>query len=258
MEVVILAGGFGSRIGEETKSKPKPMIKINKFPIITHIINYYINYGFKEFIICTGYKEKIIRDYFASQFTLVTKQIIKKNKHYLEIYSKTKKIRIKIINTGLNTGTGGRLKKIYNHIKSENFMMTYGDGLSNVNLKKLILCHNKSKKLVTLTAVYPPPRWGALIIDKKNNRVKDIHEKFSHKGDRINGGFFVINKKAISKIKNDKTHWEQEPLRNLAKNNELQAYLHNGFWQPMDTLREKILLNNLSKSKVAPWENVAK
>ena len=137
-------------------------------------------------------------------------------------------------------------------------MMTYGDGLSNVNLKKLIACHNKSKKLVTLTAVYPPPRWGALIIDKKNNKVKDIHEKFSHKGDRINGGFFVINKKAISKIKNYKTHWEQEPLRNLAKNNELQAYLHNGFWQPMDTLREKILLNELSKSKIAPWENVTK
>ena len=255
MQVVILAGGLGSRLGEETKTKPKPMIKINKKPILYHIIKHYIRYKFYNFIICTGYKENIIRNYFIDEYKLPSKKINKINKNLLEVFSITKNINIKIINTGLNTGTGGRLKKIKNHVTNENFMMTYGDGLSDVNLNKLALQHNKTKNLVTLTAVYPPPRWGALIIDKRNKKIHDIHEKFSHKGDRINGGFFVINKKALDYIKSEKSHWEQEPLRNLAKHNQLKAYIHNGFWQPMDTLREKEFLDKLAKTKKAPWEN---
>ena len=250
MKVVILAGGYGTRLSEETKLKPKPMVEINSKPILWHLIEFYKSYGYYDFIICCGYKSNYIKNYFIKKVKIKDKKISYLNKKDIAINSKN--LNIIIADTGLKTGTAGRLKKIKRHInKEKNFMMTYGDGLSDINLSKLIKHHYKQKKLVTVTAVNPPPRWGSLVI--KGNNVTDINEKFSHKGDRINGGFFVISLKALDLIDNYNQHWEREPLKKISKKRQLNAYKHNGFWQPMDTLREKNLLNNIAKKKKAPW-----
>tara|TARA_B100000029_G_C17580902_1_gene959639 strand:+ start:1680 stop:2441 length:762 start_codon:yes stop_codon:yes gene_type:complete len=252
MKVVILAGGLGTRLAEETKTKPKPMVQIGNLPILVHIINYYKKFNLNNFVICCGYKNEIINNYFKNKYKLKKKIITNINKTAIEISSKIQKEKILLVNTGKKTGTGGRLKKIYKYIKNDDlFLMTYGDGLSNVNIKNLIKYHKRSKRLVTLTAVYPPPRWGYLKI--KGNRVTNILEKIHDYGNRVNGGFFVINKSAINFVNNSSTHWEQEPLSQLARKNQLTAYNHNGFWQPMDTLREKIFLENLLNNQKAPW-----
>lgn len=256
MKVVILAGGYGSRLAEETRIKPKPMVEIGDLPILVHIINYYMKFNHNEFIICTGYKAKIINEYFTNEFELNGKNLETINDTDLIIYSNFNKCKITLVDTGLNTGTGGRIKKILKYIDDKTFMMTYGDGLCDVNINNLVDHHYKNMRLVTLTAVHPPPRWGSLIIE--GEKVIDIHEKFSSQGDRVNGGFFVIDTKSIEYIENDKIHWEQEPLKKLANLNELSAYKHDGFWQPMDTLRERDLLNKMYINNNAPWINANK
>ena len=227
MKVVILAGGKGSRISEYTKTIPKPMVKIGNKTILEHIIDYYKKFGLEEFIIASGYKSKIIEDYFKN----------KKN--------------IKIINTGLNTLTGLRLKKIQRYL-NKTFMLTYGDGLSDINLNKLLLFHKKNKKLVTLTSVHPPARFGELEI--KKNLVSKFEEKPQLQKGWINGGFFVIEPQFLNYLKpTENVMLEREPLTALVKQRQLAAFSHKGFWYCMDNLRDKNVLEGLYKSKKAPW-----
>lgn len=230
-ELVILAGGLGTRIMEKTKTIPKPMIKIGNNPIIWHIMKYYSFFGINNFIICLGYKGDII-----------------KKKLKIE-----KKWNIKFINTGLHTMTGGRLKRVEKYIKNENFCFTYGDGLSDLNISKEIKYHLKHKKIVTIGAVKPPGRFGCLDI-KKNNLIKKFVEKPLGDNSWINGGFFIVNKKALKFIQNNKIKWEEEPLIKLTKIKQVMAFKHKGFWHPMDTLRDNQYLNKLWK-KNPPWKN---
>ena len=224
MKVVILAGGLGSRLSEHTKTMPKPMVKINGVPIIIRIMSHYSEYGFKEFFIATGYKGNVIKKYFKKNFF---------------------NWKINVIDTGKKTMTGGRLKRLKKYLKDESFLMTYGDGLSNVNIKKLIKFHKRNKKLVTLTAVRPPARFGALKI--LNNKVKYFKEKSKLDEGWINGGFFVINKDFFKYIRGDNTFLEREPLEKISKKKQLTAYKHTGFWQCMDTIRDKEILEKIVK-----------
>ena len=224
MKVVILAGGLGTRISEYTRNIPKPMIKIKGQPILLRIMKHYYKFGFNDFYIASGYKGKIIKNYF-------------KNKKF--------NFKVNIIDTGLNTMTGGRVLRLKKILKSETFLLTYGDGLSDVNIKKLIHFHKKSKNYVTLTAVRPPARFGAIKLH--GNRVKVFKEKSRLDEGWINGGFFVMSPKIFEFIKNDKSYLERQPLENLSKKNKLGAYKHFGFWQCMDTLRDKEILEKKIK-----------
>ena len=222
MKIVILAGGFGTRISEYTKTIPKPMIKIRNKPILVHIMEHYASYGFDNFYIALGYKGKVIKDYF-------------KNKKF--------KWKINLINTGLKTMTGGRLKRLKKFIKNETFFMTYGDGVSDINLKKLLNFHKKNNKLVTLTAVRPPARFGAIKI--KGNKVKIFKEKDKMDEGWINGGYFVMDSKFLNFIKNDDTFLEREPLEKATSLNQLMAFKHKGFWQCMDSKKDKDKLEKI-------------
>ena len=224
MKVVILAGGFGSRISEYTKTIPKPMIAINKKPILVHIMEHYAKFGFKEFYIALGYKGHIIKKYF-------------KNKKF--------KWSINLIDTGLNTMTGGRIKRLKKYLKNETFFLTYGDGVSDINLKKLLKFHKKNKNLVTLSAVRPPARFGAIKLS--GNKVKVFKEKDIMDEGWINGGFFVIEPQFLNYIKNDSTFLEKEPLEKASKAGQLFAFKHEGFWQCMDTKRDKDKLEKILK-----------
>ncbi len=226
MKVVLLAGGFGTRLSEYTKTVPKPMIYIGDKPMLLHIMKLYAKYGFKDFYIALGYKGKIIKKFF--------------NKKFFDW-------NINLIETGRNTMTGGRLKRLKKYIGNETFMMTYGDGLSNVNLKKLLKFHKKNKKLVTLTAVRPPARFGALKL--KGQYVSYFKEKSKHDEGWINGGFFVMEPEFFKFIKNDNTYLEREPLEKVTKKRQLAAFKHKGFWQCMDTKRDKDKLNKALNSK---------
>ena len=226
MKVIILAGGFGTRLSEYTKKIPKPMVTINNKPILIHIMEHYFKYGFDDFYIALGYKGSFIRNYF-------------KRKKY--------NWKINLINTGLKTMTGGRLKRLKKIIGNQTFMMTYGDGISNINIEKLIKFHRKNKKLVTLTAVRPPARFGAIKI--KGNNVKLFKEKDKVDEGWINGGFFVMEPKFLNYIKNDDTYLEQEPLNKITKKKQLIAFKHKGFWQCMDTLRDKEILEKKIRNK---------
>jgi glucose-1-phosphate cytidylyltransferase len=229
MQVVILAGGYGSRISEYTKLIPKPMIKINKKPIISHIIDIYQKYGVSEFLIATGYKGKIIENYF-----------------------KKSKINITCVDTGKDVMTGGRLKRLEKYINGT-FMLTYGDGLSNVNISKLIRFHNKNNNICTVTAVRPPARFGEILFGM-NNLVKKFKEKPQTNKSWINGGYFVMEKNIFKYLKNDKTVLENEPLENLAKEKKLSAYKHYDFWHCVDTVRDKEAIEKIiKKNKLYPW-----
>ena len=237
MQTVFLAGGFGTRISEETIKIPKPMIKIGKYPILFHIMKHYSDYNFKKFIICGGYKHKYI------------KKLIKKNQRIF----KDKKWSIELVDTGLKTQTGARIKKIKNYIKDDNFFfMTYGDGVSNVNIKKLLDFHKKHKRIATLTAVRPLPRFGNIKLNK--NKVSNFSEKDRLQEGWINGGFFILNKEVFDYINNkENCIFEKEPLQNLSKDGQLMAFKHEGFWHPMDTLRDKNYLNQLCKKRNLNW-----
>lgn len=237
MKVVILAGGYGTRLHEETKKIPKPMVKIGHNPILWHIMKIYSYYGFNDFIICCGYKKNIIDEYFKKNITSFHKE----------------SWNIKIVDTGKNSLTGGRLKRIKKYIKNESFFLfTYGDGVSDVNIKKLVNFHIKNKKLATVTAVRPPGRYGVLNI--KKNMVKTFSEKEKGGDGYINGGFFVLSPKVLNLIKNDKSTWELEPMQKLARQKQLMAFKHNGFWQSMDTYRDKLQLEEIWKMKNAKWK----
>tara|TARA_B100001063_G_scaffold14069_1_gene10903 strand:- start:1399 stop:2109 length:711 start_codon:yes stop_codon:yes gene_type:complete len=234
MKVVILCGGLGTRLSEETSVKPKPMVKIGNKPILQHIINLYSKYGYREFILALGYKGYFIKNYFKKKID--------------------KKIKIELVNTGKNTLTGGRLLRLKNFFKKdEDFMLTYGDGVSNQNITKLRNFHNKSKKIATMTVVRPPIRFGEVKL--KKNLIVSFKEKPQSSDSWINGGFFVFNSKIFDYIKNDKTMLEKEPLEMLQKKRELMAFKHEGFWQCMDTLREKNYLNTLYKENKLKWLN---
>ena len=228
MKVVILAGGLGTRISEYTKNVPKPMIEVNKVPIIIHIMEHFSRYNFKEFIIATGYKGKVIQNYF-------------KKKRY-------KNWKINIIPTGKNVMTGGRLKKLEKKLKGiDNFFLTYGDGISNINLGKLLKFHNKHKRIATISAVRPPARFGFIKLNQ--NKVRCFREKSSLDEGWINGGFMVLNKKIFKYLKGDETYLERYPLEKLSNNGQLYAFKHEGFWQCMDTLRDKVILEKNIRQK---------
>ena len=255
MKAIILAGGYGTRLSEETDLKPKPLVKIGGKPILWHIMKIYSNYGVNEFIICCGYKGHLIREYFANYSLYQSDVTFQTEENKVQkIEKKNESWKVTLVDTGEDTMTGGRLKRVKDYVKDdEAFCLTYGDGLSNINISKLIKFHKQHGKLATLTAVRPPARFGALKLGP-NNVVKDFQEKPDGDGSWINGGFFVLNPKVIDLIESDKSIWEKEPLSNLAKNNDLHAYKHDGFWQPMDTLREKFILNDLWNKGNAPWK----
>ena len=253
MKLVILAGGRGSRISEESILKPKPLIEIGGMPIIWHIMKIYSSYGIKDFIICCGYKGYLIKEYFSNFFLHSSDVTINLKKNSIKIHKKNSEDwNITLINTGEDTATGGRILKIKKYVDNT-FCLTYGDGLSNINIKELINQHKKSKKAATMSVVLPSARFGAVEIDT-NKKIKKFVEK--PKGDKqwVNGGFFVLNKKIFNYLSNSNTVWEKEPLENLARDNELMSFKHEGFWQPMDTLRDKILLDKLWNENKAKWK----
>lgn len=256
MKAVILAGGLGTRISEETHLKPKPMIEIGGMPILWHILKHYSAHGVNEFIICCGYKGYIIKEYFANYFLHMSDVTFDMVKNTMEVHHRyADPWKVTLIDTGPETMTGGRLKKILPYIKDEeSFCFTYGDGVSDVNITELINFHKNHKKAATLTAVYPPARFGALDI-QKDCQIVSFKEKIKGDGGMINGGFFVLSPQVISLIKDDSTIWEREPLESLAKNSQMMAYKHYGFWQPMDTLRDKTYLDELWNSNNAPWKS---
>ena len=255
MKIIILAGGLGSRLSEETQIKPKPMINIGDRPILWHIMKIFSYYGFRDFIICCGYLDYIIKEYFINYASHNSDLIIKTKTNDIKILNKfDEDWNVSIINTGKESNTGGRLKRIESLIEDkETFCMTYGDGLIDLNINHLIEKHKVSKKIGTVTAVQPLGRFGSL--DINGEKVKGFIEKPKGDGQWINGGFFVFEKEIFNYLKDgDATILEQEPLRNLAKDGQLNSYKHTGFWQPMDTLRDKILLNDLWNSGKAPWK----
>lgn len=255
MKAVILAGGLGTRLSEETLLKPKPMVEIGNKPILWHIMKIYSAHGINDFIVCCGYKGYVIKEYFANYFmhmSDVTFCMKDNNMEVLQNYAEP--WTVTLVDTGEATRTGGRLKRVYKYIKDDDaFCFTYGDGLSDVNISELLNYHKIHGKQATITATRPPGRYGALKITD-DGTVDHFQEKPDGDGGWINGGFFVLNPKVIDRIPNDQTSWEGEPLSSLAADGELVAYKHDSFWQPMDTIREKNLLNDLWYSGKAPWK----
>jgi len=254
MKVVILAGGLGTRLSEETELKPKPMVEIGGKPILWHILKIYSYYGFNDFIICCGYKGYLIKEYFANYFLHQADITVDLTNNNMEVHhSMAEPWKITMIDTGLHTLTGGRIKRIQKYIDNQTFMLTYGDGVSNVNINRLLKYHKAKGKYATVTAVQPYGRFGALTI-KDDNRISSFMEKPSGDGNWINGGFFVLESEIFDYIEGDNTTWERAPLENLAKDNQLVAFKHSGFWRPMDTLRDKNELEYLWNSGKCEWK----
>lgn len=253
MKAVLLAGGFGTRISEETNLKPKPMVEIGGKPILWHIMKMYSAHGINEFIVCCGYKGYVIKEYFANYFLHMSDVTFDMKENKMQVHHiKAEPWRVTLVDTGDNTLTGGRLKRVGEYLSDEDeFCFTYGDGLSDVDISASIAFHRAQGKLATVTAVSPPGRYGAL--ERKGNLVNEFVEKPTGDGGMINGGFFVLSTKVLDLIEGDKTSWEREPLIDLAAMGELTAFVHSGFWQPMDTLREKNMLEELWISGEAPW-----
>lgn len=253
MKCVILAGGFGTRLSEETNLLPKPMIEIGEKPIIWHIMKHYSVYGINEFIICAGYKANVIKNYFLNYKANNSSLHIDLSSNEVIFETKNEENwKVSIVDTGLETNTAGRLKLIQNYIDDESFLMTYGDGVGDVNIEELIKFHNNHGKLVTLTATIPEGRFGAISLE--DNKVKSIKEKLDTADKFINGGFFVINKKALDYIENINQQWEMEPLTKIAKDGQLMAFKHRGFWKAMDHLRDKNQLDELASTNNPPWK----
>jgi len=254
MKAVILAGGLGTRISEETHLKPKPMIEIGGKPILWHILKMYSAHGVNDFVICCGYKGYMIKEYFANYFLHMSDVTFDMSKNSMEVHQHSAEPwRVTLVDTGDDTLTGGRIKRVAKYVKDDElFCMTYGDGVSDVNITELIAFHKAQKVMATLTATTPPGRFGAL--DLNSHKVNSFMEKPKGDGALINGGFFVLSSKVLDYITDDKTIWEREPLERLAKEGNLAAYQHTGFWQPMDTLRDKTQLEELWQSGDAPWK----
>lgn len=254
MKAVILAGGLGTRLSEETVIKPKPMVEIGGKPILWHIMKMYSTYGINDFIICCGYKGYVIKEYFANYFLHMSDITFDMSQNQMYVHNqRAEPWKITLVDTGDASMTGGRLKKVYDYIKDEAaFCFTYGDGVSDIDISKTIDFHFSHGKLASLSAVFPPGRFGAL--DIEHNQVKSFKEKPKGDGAMINGGFFVLSPRVVDLIDDDQTVWEQYPLMRLAEEGELMAYKHEGFWQPMDTLRDKTYLEDLWTRGAAPWK----
>jgi len=254
MKAVILAGGLGTRISEETSVRPKPMIEIGGMPILWHIMKLYSHYGINDFVVCCGYKGYVIKEYFANYFLHMSDITFDMAQNQMQVHQRyAEPWKVTLVNTGEETMTGGRLKRVADYVKDEEaFCLTYGDGVSNVNIGELIAFHRAQKVKATLTATIPPGRFGAL--DLNGTKVNSFMEKPKGDGAMINGGFFVLSPQVLDYIGGDSTIWEREPLERLAQEGELAAFAHHGFWQPMDTLRDKVLLEDLWQSGCAPWK----
>ena len=253
MKVVILAGGFGTRISEESHLRPKPMIEIGGKPILWHIMKEYSYYGFNEFIICLGYKQEKIKEFFKDYYLYASDVTFDMEKNEMKIHNNfSEPWKVTLIDTGLNTMTGGRIKRIKDYIGNETFMLTYGDGVCDLNIQELVKFHKSHGKLATITAIQPGGKFGALKIDK-NNQIESFIEKSKEDGGWINGGYMVLEPEVIDLIEGDDTVFEKYPLETLAKQNNLVAYKYDGFWQCMDTLKDKTYLDKLIENHEAPW-----
>lgn len=253
MKVVILAGGLGSRLSEETEIRPKPMVEIGGMPILWHIMKIYSHFGFNEFIILLGYKGYVIKEFFANYFLHNSDITIDLASNTIETHSKqVEPWKVTLVDTGANSMTGGRIKRVKNYIGNEPFLLTYGDGVADIDIQALISEHQRRNGLITMTAVLPEGRYGALKIDE-SNRILNFEEKPRGDGNWSNGGFFVCQPEVIDYIDGDDTIFEKEPLEGLAHDGKLYTYKHFGFWRPMDTLRDKVQLENLIQQKKAPW-----
>ena len=254
MKAIILAGGLGTRISEETHLKPKPMIEIGGKPVLWHIMKIYSHYGINDFVICCGYKGYVIKEYFANYFLHMSDVTFDIANNRMEVHQqKAEPWKVTLVDTGDETQTGGRLKRVAPYLQEdEAFCFTYGDGVSDVNIAELIAFHKAQKVKATLTATLPPGRFGAL--DFEGQKIRTFKEKPKGDGAMINGGFFVLSPEVIQLIKDDTTVWELDPLETLASQGQLAAFQHSGFWQPMDTLRDKVHLDELWASGKAPWK----
>ena len=254
MKAVILAGGLGTRLSEETLLRPKPMVEIGGMPILWHILKMYSHHGVNDFVICCGYKGYLIKEYFANYFLHMSDVTFDMRSNCMEVHHKrAEPWRVTVVDTGDDAMTGGRLRQVAEYVKEETaFCMTYGDGVSDVDISAVIDFHKTHGKAATLTAVYPQGRFGALNIE--DHKVKQFMEKPKGDGASINGGFFVLSPRVLSYVDSDNTAWEQQPLQKLAAEEQLMAFTHNGFWQPMDTLRDKTYLEELWASGSAPWK----
>ena len=253
MKAVILAGGLGTRIAEETSTKPKPMIEIGNKPILWHIMKIYSAYGINDFVICCGYKGYMVKEYFANYFLHTSDVTIDMQNNKMEVHHKyAEPWKVTLVDTGLETMTGGRLKRVKDFVENGTFCFTYGDGVSDVDISKLIEFHKNNNVPATVTAVQPDSRFGVLNISE--NKITSFKEKPSDTASWINGGFFVLDSKIFDYIDGDSTIWEKQPLEKLAKENNLSAYKHTGFWQPLDTLRDKNYLEELWGTNKAPWK----
>lgn len=255
MKVVILAGGFGTRISEESAIKPKPMIEIGNKPILWHIMKIYSHHGLNDFVVCCGYKGELIKDYFANYYLRRSDVTFDLGRNEMTVLQNhCEKWRVTLVDTGENSMTGGRIKRIRDHVAGDDFCLTYGDGVSDVDITASIDFHRRSSKLATLTAVQPPGRFGAFTLGKDEEGISSFQEKPTGDGAWVNGGFFVLKPEIFDYIEGDQTVWEKEPMESLAREGQLGAFRHEGFWQPMDTLRDKMYLEDLWTKGTAPWK----
>ena len=255
MKAVILAGGLGTRISEETSIKPKPMVEVGDMPIIWHIMKIYSHYGINDFVILCGYKGYVIKEFFVNYAIHRSSINVDLSDDSVSILGdRNESWKVALIDTGMDTMTGGRIKAAREHIGSDTFLLTYGDGVCDIDIRALVDTHQQSDALVTLTAVQPPGRFGALALTDKQTRVNSFKEKLDGEGAWINGGYFVVDPKAIDYIDGPSTTWENDPLGRLAEESKLEAFKHRGFWQPMDTLRDKQLLQSMWDANNAPWK----
>jgi len=253
MKAVILAGGLGTRLSEETIHKPKPMVDVGGRPILWHVMKIYSHFGVNEFIICAGYRGYLIKEYFANYFVHPSDVTFDLQSNQIEVHKKgAENWKVTVIDTGVNSMTGGRLKRVGDYLDDEPFFFTYGDGVGDVDIRKSLDAHKSSKRKATMTAVQPPGRFGALQI--VGDQITSFQEKPEGDGSWINGGFFVLEPSVLNYIESDSTTWERSPLETLAREGQLSVYKHKGFWSPMDTMRDKILLNDLWEENKAPWK----
>jgi len=253
MKAVILAGGYGTRISEETHLRPKPMVEIGGKPVLWHIMKIYAAHGIDEFIICCGYKGYLIKEYFANYALHTSDVTFDMRSNRMEVHaSSAEPWRVTLVDTGDSTGTGGRLRRVRSYVGSDDFCFTYGDGVSDVDVTAAIAFHKSRGTLATVTATQPPGRFGVLTLSE--SKITAFEEKPQGEGGWVNGGYFVLSPKAIDYIESDATMWERDPMERLARDGQLSAFVHRGFWQPLDTMRDKILLNDLWAQGKAPWK----